>query len=580
MPGLLLQDGQHDSQAFSHSPFKSLRVTYRRQSVPTAIVHFSVNSGHVVSNFPHSLSITTTMSLISVRDGLVISLCVLVHFIYRNRRRRLLPFPPGPSPWPIVKNTFTIPLINAHGYYKELGAKFGSKLLYLEALGQPMLIINDIRIAQDLLEKRSALYSSRPAIPMLNDVVGVRAYFSVMPYGDYWRAHRRMFQQHFAEKYLVRNQERAMEFIRKGLLANLLESPENFDEHIRNCIGGIAVSVTYGLPVQRKRDPFVHFSETTFAVSSATAAPGKFLVNIVPSLKHVPEWMPGAGFKQVAKEVRANLLKLIEEPFEASVKMMEKGTAPMCFITDMLERHRHSPDYETQSIYIKQTAAMVFAAVSETTVTALNTFILGMLQRPDVLKKAQKEVDDIVGTNRLPEFSDIPHLEYLSAVIKETLRWNPVAPMGVPHHTSEEDVYMGYYIPKGCTVFANAYAMLHDDEIFPEPQEFKPERFIKDDCLREDLPDPEYVATFGFGRRVCPGAHIARSTLHIAAASLLHLFDIAPELDGDGKPIKVVPQFNQTSTVSWPLPFRCKMTPRAGRDVKDLLEGYIGSDPI
>ncbi|KAF5360606.1 hypothetical protein D9756_005151 [Leucocoprinus leucothites] len=540
--------------------------------VPTTVPYLSVNSACPTG----SLATTSIMSLTSIRDGLIISLCVLVHFIYRNRRRRLLPLPPGPSPWPIVKNTLTIPLINAHGYYKELG----SKLLYLEALGQPMLIINDIRIAQDLLEKRSALYSSRPAIPMLNDVVGIRMYFALMPYGDYWRAHRRMFQQHFAEKHLARNQGRAMEFIRKGLLANLLESPDNFDEHIRNCIGGLAVSITYGLPIQRKRDPLVRFSEETFAVSAATAAPGNFLVNVIPSLKHVPEWMPGAGFKQVAKKARADLLKLAEEPFEATVKMMEEGTAPVCFIAETLERHRHSPDYETQAIYAKQTAAMVFGAVSETTVAALNTFILGMLKRPDVLKKAQAEVDGTVGTNRLPEFSDIPRLRYLSAVVKETLRWNPVLPMGVPHHTSEEDVYMGYYIPKGCTVFANAYAMLHDDEIFPEPQEFKPERFIKGDRIREDLPDPEYVATFGFGRRVCPGAHIARSTLYLAAASLLHLFDIAPALDDDGKPVEVIPQFKQASLIAEPLPFRCKITPRAGRDVNDLLKGYMGSDPI
>ncbi|KAF5360986.1 hypothetical protein D9756_005147 [Leucocoprinus leucothites] len=545
------------------------------------------------------------MSLINIRDGLIVSLCVLVHFIYKNRRRRLLPFPPGPSPWPIVKNTFTIPLINAHGYYKELGAKLGSKLLYLEALGQPMLIINDISIAQDLLEKRSALYSSRPAIPMLNDVVGIRTYFAFMPYGDYWRIHRRMFQQHFAEKHLARNQERAMEFIRKGLLVNLLESPDNFDEHIRNCIGGIAVSITYGLPVQRKHDPLVRFSEETLAVAGTIAAPGNFLVNIVPSLKHVPEWIPGAGFKQVAKKVRADLVKLAEEPFEATVKIMaslafsniasqlrylyydRKEKRHLCalsqthwkgiVIVQTMRPRQFTPNRQQQwSLVVSYEHNSRINRVA-----GLQDYIPSFIQRrPDVLTKAQKEVDDVVGTNRLPEFSDIPHLQYLSAVIKETLRWNPVAPMGIPHHTSEEDVYMGYYIPKGCTVFANAYAMLYDDEIFPEPQEFKPERFIKDGRIRDDLPDPEYVATFGFGRRVCPGAHIARSTIHLAAASLLHLFDIAPALDNDGNPIEVIPQFKQDSIVAEPLPFCCKMTPRTGRDAKGLLKAYMGSDSI
>ncbi|KAJ3573940.1 hypothetical protein NP233_g2114 [Leucocoprinus birnbaumii] len=492
------------------------------------------------------------MPFISLRDGLILSLCVIVHFIYRNRKRRLLPLPPGPLQWPIVKSTFSIPLTNAHEYYKELGAKLGSKIMYLEALGQPMLIINDINIAQDLLEKRSALYSSRPAVTMLTEVVGLPIYFAFMPYGNYWRTHRRMFQQHFAEKHISRSQERAIQFIRKGLLVNLLDSPNEFDEHIRNSIGGLAISITYGLPVQRKHDPLVRFAEETFAESNATAAPGKYLVNVVPSLKHVPEWMPGAHFKQVAKDVRASLIKLRDEPFNATVKMMskEQGTAPMCFIAETLERHRQDSEYETQALYTKQTAAMVFGAVSETTVTSLNTLILGMLERPDMMRKVQKEVDEVVGLGRLVEVSDIPHLHYLSAVVKETLRWNPVAPMGVPHYTSEEDVYMGYYIPKGCTVFANTYAMLHDDEVFPEPHKFKPERFLKDGYIRDDLPDPEVVATFGFGRRICPGAHIARSTIHLAAASLLHLFDIAPPVGEDGRPIEVIPRFKQASIIA------------------------------
>jgi cytochrome P450 len=106
--------------------------------------------------------------------------------------------------------------------------------------------------------------------------------------------------------------------------------------------------------------------------------------------------------------------------------------------------------------------------------SAFRSFVLGMLIRPDVQLKIQKEIDSVVGPDRLPEFSDIPRLQYLSIVMKETFRfviglssisltllltfesrWNPVAPMGIAHTTSNDDVYEGYYIPKGCVVFAN-----------------------------------------------------------------------------------------------------------------------------
>ncbi|KAJ3567141.1 hypothetical protein NP233_g6559 [Leucocoprinus birnbaumii] len=382
---------------------------------------------------------------------------------------------------------------------------------------------------------------------MVTDVIGLREWFALMPYGDYWRIHRRMFQQYFSEKNLPQIQEKVLELFRKGLLANLLKSPDDVTEHLRNCVGAIAISITYGLPVQRRNDPLVNSSEEIFAVMSSAASPGKYFVNIVPFLQYIPDWMPGAGFKQVAKEIRKEVQKLTVEPFNASLQM---ATAPACFITETMQRLSRKGEYELQSVYTKQTAAMVFGAVSETTVTTLKTFILGMLMRPDVMRKAQQEIDNLVGTDRLVDFADVPHLPYLSAIIKETLRWNPVTPLVFPHQTTEEDVYMGYYIPKECAVFVNIYATLHDEEVFPDPREFKPERFIKDGRIRDDILDPEFVASFGFGRRICPGARVARPLLYIAAASLVHLFDIAPAVDHDGNPIKVIPQFKQAALIS------------------------------
>ena len=142
----------------------------------------------------------------------------------------------------------------------------GSKIVYLEALGKSIIVINDITIAEDLLEKRSALYSSRYVwqsfyidydstlladqqyrcwgmclcIPyrlikqrLIFCRVGLRNLFGLMPYGDEWRAHRRMFQQYYSQKNLPQIQERGIECIRKGLLPNLIESPDDFIYHVR-----------------------------------------------------------------------------------------------------------------------------------------------------------------------------------------------------------------------------------------------------------------------------------------------------------------------------------------------------------
>ncbi|KAF9451159.1 cytochrome P450 [Macrolepiota fuliginosa MF-IS2] len=510
------------------------------------------------------------MMILSLRDITLLCFCGLLHVVYRNRRRPRLPLPPSLPRWPFVGNAFQIPLTYAHVFYQELERKLGSKIMYLEAFGKSVIVINDVQITKELLERRSALYSSRPRITMFHDVVGATDHFSMMPYGEEWRNHRRLFQQHFSPKTLSRDQERTLEFVRKALLPNIYQDPQHVHDHVRGCIGGLSLSLTYGLPL----------SEETLSALTGSVAPGKFLANIVPMLKYVLEWVPGATFKTVGRHIGEQITLLKEGPYLNTLKRMDDGTAPVSFVATSLEKYQDAPDYEYQALHIKQAATQVFAAASETTVAATMTFILAMLRHPDIQRKAQDEVDSMVGPDRLPDFSDQPRLPYLSAIIKEVLRWNPVAPMGLPHMTTEEDVYEGYYIPKGCMIMSNIYAILHDEEIFPNPKELNPERFIRDGILLDVTLDPTVIATFGFGRRICPEAHIALSTLYLISASILSLFDISPALDAEGKTIDVIPEFVSTSAVSGPLPFECKFSPRLGKDVEGLLQEYLGTEVI
>lgn len=89
--------------------------------------------------------------------------------------------------------------------------------------------------------------------------------------------------------------------------------------------------------------------------------------------------------------------------------------------------------------------------------TAVKTFIAVLLLHPDIQAKAQAEIDAVIGPNRLPDFEDKPKLPYLNAMLKETLRWEPVTPMGMPHMSTEDDIYQGYFIPKGSIVTGNTW---------------------------------------------------------------------------------------------------------------------------
>ncbi|KAJ3554403.1 hypothetical protein NP233_g12428 [Leucocoprinus birnbaumii] len=485
----------------------------------------------------------------------VVLLCIAtsLHFSLGYFQKKKRPLPPSIPGWPIVGNAFQIPLTYVHRFYKDLGQKLGSKMLYVEAMGHHIVVLNDVQIAVDLLEKRSAIYSSRPRMCMLAEVIGATQFFAILPYGEAWRNHRRIFQQHFSTNITPREQDKALDFIRKSLLPNLFQKPQSFKDHLEGCIGGISLSMTYGLPVLPTSDPLIHKSTTAFAIATSTGSPGKYLVNVLPILKYVPSWFPGAGFKRWAPIAKQIVDDIRDEPYEKAIKMIDEGVAGESFVSCSLdaiqieEAGKGVDERQVSERYVRQAACQIFGAAAETTIASISTFILAMLKNPEIQRKAQQEVDSVVGSERLPDFLDSDELPYLNAVLKEVLRWNPISPLGVPHATTDDDVYAG---------------------------------FMENGILKTDVLDPFTVATFGFGRRICPGSHIALSILYLAAASILSLFDISPEVDENGKPVDFEPEFTSDSIVSEPLPFPCKILPRKDKSIEELLQEYMGVDVL
>ena len=127
--------------------------------------------------------------------------------------------------------------------------------------------------------------------------------------------------------------------------------------------------------------------------------------------------------------------------------------------------------------------------------------MLAMVLHPEVQAKAQAEMDLVLGRGNLPTFADQESLPYLAAVMNEVFRWQVVAPFGVPHMSTADDEYRGYLIPKGTIVIANAHQMLNDEDVYPEPSAFNPERFLKDGKIDLSVRSP-MIAAFGFGRRI------------------------------------------------------------------------------
>lgn len=199
-----------------------------------------------------------------------------------------------------------------------------------------------------------------------------------------------------------------------------------------------------------------------------------------------------------------------------------------------------------------------------------------MLLYPDAQRRAQEELDRVLGIDRLPDFSDEKSLPYITAILKETLRWHPIEPVVAPHMLTVDDEYKGYRLPASSLVVGNAWAMLHDENTYPDPAPFKPERFLTPDGeLDPAVRDPELA--FGFGRRICPGRHMARSSMWITMASILSTFDITKPIDKFGNVVEPTGEYN-TGLISAPLPFECVFKPRSKNAETSIRSSQLSFD--
>jgi len=147
-----------------------------------------------------------------------------------------------------------------------------------------------------------------------------------------------------------------------------------------------------------------------------------------------------------------------------------------------------------------ESASRYLADASIQTRSTLKTFFLAMVLNPKAMKKAQEELDRVVGKGELPDYSHKERLPYIDALIKEVLRWNPPLPISLPNRAMQDDVYRGRLIPAGAIVIQNVWAICRDRSIYPDPETFNPDRFLKDGKINPLVFNPE-DRIFGTGRR-------------------------------------------------------------------------------
>ncbi|CCO35442.1 O-methylsterigmatocystin oxidoreductase Short=OMST oxidoreductase [Rhizoctonia solani AG-1 IB] len=502
---------------------------------------------------------------------LLVGAALIGVYLWYQSKSSKVPLPPGPRGNLIFGSALELRTSKAFWInFAKWTDQFGP-IVSVRMMFQRMIIVDDPKIITSLFEKKASQYSDR-YVSQLALLIGWETDIIFIEYGPLLKHYRTLLQRALNNRVVV-DYLPLQEHETKRLLRRLYDTPENFMQHIHLMAGSVAIRMVYGYKVDSPDDRLVQAAEEVMAIFSDIMAPGRWMVEIFPLLRYVPKWFPGAVFHKAIASWKPVLQATEDETFEFVKSQMAKGTAEPSFTSKLLHTESGEGISKEEEIPIKSVAASLYGAASDTTVSAVKSFFLAMTLYPDVQSKAQSEIASYLQTQPHKHFitmDDKRHLPYTSALVREILRWHPVLTL-VGHRSSGEDdenvVVDGktYRIPARTAVIANVWKVMHNPEVYPDPERFVPERFMGN----SPPPFPENYA-FGFGRRICPGVHVAQQSMWLSISNILANFTITKAKDENGA--EIVPEENYTNDIiTHPLPFRCEIQARP--ECKNWLSG-------
>ncbi|KAL9241582.1 hypothetical protein vseg_015678 [Gypsophila vaccaria] len=448
-------------------------------------------------------------------------LCALVHFIEHivYRRRNL---PPSPFAIPVLGHLYLLkdPL-------HETLSKISSNHITILYFGsRRVLHVTSPAAAEECLRQNDVAFANRPRL-LTGDVFGYNSTTLIWaPYGTLWRNLRRVSAIHLlGPSPLQSSLEVRSEEVRLLVRRVMQESSRAVE------IGVALFEMTQFVMMRvlvkdgYKGEESKRFREVMEEVMR---------VEGTSTIADVLTWLRFLGFKERLK-VKFKVLADVKEKFlddlleksrgeieEVGSDNLSNNSRKGTLIEVLLSLQKSEPDVYTDDT-IKGLFQVLLLAGTDTTAGTIEWAMSLMLNNPTYLKKAQEEIDLIVGHDRLLDEADLNHLPYLRCIIYETLRLYPAAPLLIPHESSQVCTVGGYTIPRGTMLLVNVWAIQNDPKLWTEPKEFRPERF---EGLDKDDEQMKYkFMPFGSGRRACPGEGMAMRVVGLTLGMLLQCFE-------------------------------------------------------
>ncbi|KAL4566475.1 hypothetical protein LXL04_030590 [Taraxacum kok-saghyz] len=458
------------------------------------------------------------------------SIIVLVVYVfYKLDTRYPNGLPPGPTPWPIVGNLPHLGPIPHHSL-ATLATQYGP-LMHLRFGFVNVVVAASASVAKQFLKDHDAKFSSRPPSSGGKHIAYNYQDLVFAPYGPRWRMLRKICSVHlFSNKALddfvhVRQEEVA---ILTRTLFGAGQSPVKLGQLLSICTTNALARVTIGIRVvgngSRGGDPKADVVNDM--VVELIQLAGEFNIgDFIPVL----DWLDLQGvagkMKKLHKRFDSFLNSILEE--HKSGKIGEMGHVQLLSILISLKDDADGKGQKLSDVEIKALLLNLFVAGTDTSYTTVEWAIAELIRHPELLKQAQEEMDTVVGRDRLVTESDLNQLTFLQAIVKENFRLHPPAPLSLPRIASESCEVNGYTISKGSTLLVNVWAIARDPDMWTDPLEFRPDRFLSGG----EKPDADVrgndfeVIPFGAGRRICAGMSLGLRMVQLLTATLVQAFD-------------------------------------------------------
>ncbi|ORY68555.1 cytochrome P450 [Pseudomassariella vexata] len=519
------------------------------------------------------MQITTIVALSIALVGLVVYKTVQSYHDMNDPR-----LPPGPLKLPFIGRIHDLPIQLMWLKFKEWAEIHGKEngFYMTDMLGAKFLVVSDEKVAEDLLVKRARYNSDRPVIRSLFDsksTHGSMEYLPLMGKNQYWARQRKLSHAYLTEASNA-NYYGVMYHETKRWLARLMEDPDSFQFSLEDMASKVMCQLTWD-------DPSLSEYCTKSAWGLLTQmSPAGPITNVLTPLWHLPFFMN--PWKQAERKRHDEQQAWWMERFLTVKNNMAMGQQRPCWTRQYIEksekRSNMSGDYEASCVLGMLALVGIFTVAGP-----LSYYLVTMTHHPAWQAAVQTEIDDVC-EGRMPTLEDMPRLPVLRACIKETMRWKPNVPTGVAHETEADDVYKGYFIPKGTRILPLDWAFLRNPERYPDPDNFRPERWLQPGWPTYQEPLTQYptikgMSSFGWGQRQCLGMTLTQDELVVACGALSWCFNLKPKTDSlTGEQLPVPLDKSNSLLIIKPDPFQMAFEPRSEQRKREALRLWRDSE--